>query len=168
MTTIGTQAAALTTVLASAHDVLARAEKEHIAPRVLARFAKKVRLAEKAAQFPADGASSDGATQAGLRAILARAEASCARRGPTPEQARALEELRARVTGIEPIDTSKLVASLHADVEQLEGELARGAKKRAAEAGPKSAKPMAKAGRKARPSRSPGSRREPPGTRRRR
>jgi hypothetical protein len=115
----------LTTVLASAHDVLTRAEgTSRVPPRTLARFAKKVRLAERAVH----AAQSGGATDAGLRTVVARAEAAAAKRTPSPEQARALEELRARIAGVDPgaTDVSKLTESLRADTKALEEELAKG------------------------------------------
>jgi hypothetical protein len=116
----------ISSVLASARDVLSRAEaRAHIPPRVLARFAKKVRLAEKAVQ----AAQSGGTSEAGLRTILARAEAVAAKRIPTPAQTRALDDLRARLARLEAAsgatDVSKLTESLQADTSALEAELAK-------------------------------------------
>jgi hypothetical protein len=116
-----TMTTTLITVLAQAHVILTRAEAgARIAPRMLARFAKKVRLAEKAAEAVPSG----GATEAGLRAIVARAEAASTKRAPTAEQARALEDLRARLTRHDAgTDVSKLTESLRADTNALEAEL---------------------------------------------
>jgi hypothetical protein len=116
----------LKTVLASARDVLTRAETaERVPPRALARFAKKVRLAEKAAR----AAQSGGTTEAGLRAIVARTEAAAAKRAPTPEQTRALEELRARLARLDADagawDVSELTESLRADTDAIEAQLAK-------------------------------------------
>jgi hypothetical protein len=115
----------LTTVLASAHDVLARGETR-IKPRVLARFAKKIRLAEGALE----AAQAGGTTEPGLRAVVARAEAAAAKRSPTADQARALDDLRARLGRLDAsasgaTDVSKLTESLRADTKALEAELTK-------------------------------------------
>jgi hypothetical protein len=125
----------LTTVLSAAQDVLERAKAcATVAPRLLERFSKKVRLAEKAQKAEAAGApppSSSGATPAGLRAILARAESAASKRTPSPDQLRAIEEIRSRLAsldvGAKAPDLAKLADSLRSDTERLEAELARSA-----------------------------------------
>ena len=110
-------------VLAAARAALARAQAapHKIDPKVLLRFEKKLHLTEGAVTPAAEVTTTDG-----LVAVLARAEQTAGTRARTPEQVRALENLRAELQRREQegkkggAKAKELLGSLAADTARLD------------------------------------------------
>ncbi len=110
-------------VLDAARAALARARTapHKIDPRVLLRFEKKLSLTEGAIAPAAEATTTDG-----LGAVLARAEQNAGTRTRTPEQVRALENLRAELLRREQAgkrggqEARELLVSLAADTTRLD------------------------------------------------
>lgn len=108
-------------ILEEAKEALARSKeaKTKVNPRLLVRFEKKIRLTESALTT-----RRGGATGAGLRDVLARAEARAAAKVLTSIQEHALGVLRAEVArlegeGAESTKAVELVKSLASDTERM-------------------------------------------------
>ena len=94
--------------LTRARDALVHAKngaKKKVSARLLVRLEQKVRLTESALATERPPARA-GATEDGLREVLARAEARADGRARSPHEARALEARRSRIAHIEGAESA--------------------------------------------------------------